>query len=140
MRKILLAVDGSEHSRRAALFVIDLTRDHGPLDIQLLNVQPKPLEYQTRGMEPEAITSHLTTLGHDALKPVVQTFNAASVSFESHVKFGDVAETVVNLANELACDTIVIGTRGLGALSGLAMGSVTRKVLHLSELPVVCVK
>ncbi|MFZ4539506.1 universal stress protein [Propionivibrio sp.] len=140
MRKVLLAVDGSEHAYRAALFLVDFIKTHGTIDIQVVNVEPKPIEYQTRGMEPEAITSHLAAFAHDALKPVLHAFNDAGISCQSHIRLGDVAETVVNFANELACDTIVMGTRGLGALSGLAMGSVTRNVLHLSELPVICVK
>jgi nucleotide-binding universal stress UspA family protein len=41
------------------------------------------------------------------------------------------------LADELGCDTIVMGTRGLG---GLALGSITRQVLHLANKPVVCIK
>lgn len=60
--------------------------------------------------------------------------------FGTHVKRGDVAQTLALLADKLGCDTIVMGTRGLGAISGLTPGSVTRKLLHLSRIPVICVK
>jgi len=33
-----------------------------------------------------------------------------------------------------------MGTRGLGGLAALALGSVTRKILHLSKLPVICIQ
>jgi nucleotide-binding universal stress UspA family protein len=46
----------------------------------------------------------------------------------------------VALADELDCDHIVMGTRGLGAIPGIVLGSVTRKVLHLAKVPVVCIR
>lgn len=140
MRKVLLPVDGSDHAFQAALYLIDFVKAHGPLDIHVVNVEPKPLAWQTHGMEPDAIRQHLTARAHASMKPVLHAFNEAGIAHHSHSRLGDPAETIVTFADELGCDSIVMGCRGLGALSGLALGSVTRKVLHLARVPVVCVK
>ncbi|WP_153111978.1 universal stress protein [Propionivibrio limicola] len=140
MRKILISVDGSEHSDQAARFAADFAKEHGPVEIHLVNVEPKPIPWQTRGMEPEAIHAHLKSLCHQTMTSAHDILKAAGVPCHTHAKIGDVAEEVVALADKLGCDSIVIGTRGLGAVSGLALGSITRKVLHLSQVPVICVK
>ncbi|MFL6719096.1 MAG: universal stress protein, partial [Burkholderiaceae bacterium] len=41
---------------------------------------------------------------------------------------------------EHGCDEIVIGSRGLGTIGSLLVGSVASKIIHLSEVPVVLVK
>ncbi len=43
-------------------------------------------------------------------------------------------------AATVRCDNIVMGTRGSGAISGIFLGSVTTKVIRLSEIPVTVVK
>lgn len=140
MRKVLLPVDGSDSAFQAALYLTDFVRQHGPVEVHVVNVQPKPLEWQTHGMEKEAINDHLAVDAHLALKPVLHVLNEAEIAYQTHVKLGDPAETLVALADELGCDHIVMGTRGLGAISGIVLGSVTRKVLHLANIPVLCVK
>lgn len=140
MRKVLVPVDGSEHSDQAIRHVVDFVKEHGPVEIHVANVEPEPVAWQTRGMEEKAIDAHLAALGHHAIKSAHEILQAAGVAHHTHLARGDAAAAIVALANKLGCDTIVMGSRGLGALSGLAMGSVTRKVLHLSSLPVVCVK
>jgi len=140
MRRVLLPVDGSEHSFRSAKFIADFVKQHGALEVHVVNVEPVPLEWQTHGMESEAIKGHLAARGHMAMNPVLEFFKQEGIACQAQVRHGEVAATVVALADELGCDTIVIGTRGLGAISGLALGSVTTKVLHLTRLPVVCIK
>jgi nucleotide-binding universal stress UspA family protein len=140
MRDVLLPVDGSNHAFQAALYLIDFVKAHGSLNVHVVNVEPSPLAWQTHGMEAEAIQEHLTVHAHTAMSSALHALNEAGIPHQSHVRFGDTAETIVALADELACDTIVMGTRGLGALSGLALGSVTRKVLNLARIPVACVK
>jgi hypothetical protein len=49
MRKVLLPVDGSNSAYQAALYLVDVVRRHGPVEVQV--VQPKPVEWQTHGME-----------------------------------------------------------------------------------------
>ena len=140
MRKVLLAVDGSEHSDRAVHYIAEFTKDHGPVEIHVANVEPEPVAWQTHGMEEQAIEAHLTSRAHQSMKSAKEILKAAGLQHHTHVARGDVSQALLALADKLRCDTIVIGTRGLGAVSGIALGSVTRKVLHLTHLPVICVK
>jgi nucleotide-binding universal stress UspA family protein len=130
MRKILLAVDGSEPAFRAALFLIRFIREHGPVDIHVVTVEAKPL----------CQTQRDAVLAHMKMKPVLHALNEEGIAYQSHVRVGKVARTLVSLADELGCDSIFMGTRGLGGISSVTLGSVTRKVLHLAKQPVVCVK
>lgn len=140
MRNVLLPVDGSDSAFRAALYVIDFIKQHGNLDVHVVNIQPKPPEWQARGMEPDKIEEHHSVQAHIALKPVLHALDEAGVAYQTHINSGDTAETLVALADQLGCDHIIMGPRGLGAISGLMLGSVTRKVLHLAKIPVICVK
>ncbi len=54
--------------------------------------------------------------------------------------FGSIAETIGETARRLEVDTVVMGTRGLGSLSGLLLGSVAHRVVHQVPLPVILVK
>jgi nucleotide-binding universal stress UspA family protein len=140
MPKLLLPVDGSDSAFQATLYVIDFVKKHGPVEIHVVNVQPKPLTWQTHGVEKEVINDHLAIESHMVMKPALHALNEEGVAHQTHVKLGDPAETLVALADVLGCDHIIMGTRGLGAISGIVLGSVTRKVLHLANVPVTCVK
>jgi len=58
---------------------------------------------------------------------------------EIAVRIGEPAKTIVKVASRSRCSEIVTGTRGLGTLSGLLLGSVTTKVIHLTCMPVTAV-
>lgn len=142
MRKVLLPVDGSDSAFQAALYVIAFIARHGPIELHVANVQPRPMEWQAQahGKENEAINDHQAVEAHLAMKAVLHALNEEGIPYQTHVKLGDAAETLAPLADELGCDNIIIGTRGLGAISGIVLGSVTRKLLHLAKVPVTCVK
>lgn len=140
MRKVLLPVDGSEPAFEAVLHLIGRAREEGRPEVHVLAVEPQPLAWQTRGMASEAIGDHLTARAHLAMQPALHALNEAGIPNRAHVRFGDTAETIAALAEELGCDTIVMGTHGRSALAGLALGSVTSRVIHLAKTPVLCVK
>jgi nucleotide-binding universal stress UspA family protein len=140
MRKALLAVDGSDAAFRACLFLIDFIRQHGPVDVHVANVESKPLRCRSADAAPETLDRREAILAHVAMKPVLHALNEEGIAYQSHVKCGNVPQILVALAEQLQCDTIIMGTRGLGGIPGMAVGSVARKVLHLSRLPVICVK
>jgi nucleotide-binding universal stress UspA family protein len=53
---------------------------------------------------------------------------------------GDPADVIARRAQELGCDAIVMGSRGMGRIANLVIGSVATKVVHLTALPVTLVK
>jgi nucleotide-binding universal stress UspA family protein len=140
MRSVLLPEDGSDSAFNAAQYVIDFIEKHGPVEVHIVNVKPKPLTWQAHGMAEEAINSYMAIDAHLAMKPVVHALDEEGIAHQTHIEVGDVGEAVVALANDLGCDHIVMGTRGLGVISGIVLGSVTRKVLHRAKVPVICIK
>src|SRR5450631_3274103 len=138
MRKVLLPVDGSDFAFQAARYLIDFIEKHGPVEIHVVNVQPKPLEWQTHGIGKDAISDHLASVAQLSMQPVLDAFDDKNIAYQTHIMQGGVGDELVALAEEIGCDHIVMGTHGLGAISSL--GSVTGKVLHLTNVPVICVK
>ena len=64
----------------------------------------------------------------------------ANVPFTHHISVGHIAETIAQYAKENGVSQIVMGTRGMGAISDLVLGSVATKVIHLSSVPVTLIK
>ncbi|WP_310494406.1 universal stress protein [Dechloromonas sp.] len=140
MRSVLLPVDGSNHAFAAALYLIEFAKLHGSLEVHVVHVEPAPVAWQTQGMAEVEIQRHQAARADIVFKPVHKVLSEAGIRHETYVRQGETAEVIVGLADELGCDSIVMGTRGMGGLAALALGSVTRKVLHLATKPVVCVK
>jgi nucleotide-binding universal stress UspA family protein len=58
----------------------------------------------------------------------------------THVSDGDPANEILAAAREEKADIIAMGTRGLGAVKGLVMGSVSQKVVQQAGCSVITVK
>lgn len=141
MRKILLPVDGSANAERAVLYVLSLAAQCGDLDVLLINVQADESDFQTgRFLKKEEIEAMALARGGDALQAAREALDAGKQRFTQEVLIGPPAETIARLATERGCAGIVMGTRGLGALASVIMGSVTREVVRLAEVPVTLVK
>lgn len=143
MLKWLVPVDGSESAVRAVSHMIDkLQWFKQPIEIHLLNVQ-HPMPYGNRvtsvvGQDKVAEYHHEEGLA--ALQPTRAKLDAAGVKYVFHIGVGDAAETIVSYAKDKGCHQIVMGTRGLGSVSNMIMGSVATKVIHLADIPVLLVK
>jgi nucleotide-binding universal stress UspA family protein len=139
--KILLPVDGSEGSARAARHVVDIADIVANLEVHVLNIQPLGDDWMVRrSIKPEEFATMTQEWGESSIGPVHAILEAAGVKHSVQVTHGDVARTIARLALDLGCNHIVMGTRGQSALNGLLMGSVATKVLHLTDVPVTLVK
>lgn len=139
--KILLPVDGSEHSDRATRHLIAMLQGCGGHTVHLVNVQapidaPEVLSH----MPMREIEAMQETRGGDALASARALLDAAGIAYTPDVLLGPVAESIARFAAEQGCEQIVMGTRGLGTVGGVLMGSVTTELLSLTELPVTLVK
>lgn len=142
MHRILLPYDGSAHALRAAQFLAGRAAAGASLQVHVLNVQENPV--YPGGLVDERVMRQieeaLLAEGRKALLLAAGVLAAGSVPHQLHVQIGLVAQTIVSQAQSLGCESIVMGCRGLGALSGLVLGSVATRVVHLSPLPVTLVK
>lgn len=140
MTKILVAVDGSSSSMDAVRHCIGLVSNGLRAKVVLGQVQEEAsfLELATR--DADAIAQAAMDAGKTLMAPAVVELQAAGVPFEQEVALGEPGTALVDMAERLQCDFIVVGARGMGALRRAFMGSVSQSVLNHSPLPVVVVK
>ena len=146
MTCVLIPVDGSDNSTRAVDAACRQLAPGQPVTVHLLNVQP-PINSRlvNSHLSQDLIDKFQQEMGEMALESARARLRDAGIGCTSHVEVGDVAQTIARYVRDLHCDQVVMGTRGLGsgavgAISGLLMGSIATKVLHLVDVPVTLVK
>lgn len=143
MRNILLAFDGSDHSRRALKYIVDYAADSAkPLHVHVLNVQHEPViygEYVTSEMVQD-LTNNILAKSRSILGEAATVLQMAGIEHETHAAQGNVAEQINDTVKRLGCDTIVMGTRGHGSFTGMLLGSVANRVIHEVSVPILLVK
>ena len=75
-----------------------------------------------------------------ALKDAIGKCEGASVTFKTLTRTGQTAQTIALVAHKEDVKRIVMGTRGLGSIKGLLLGSVATQVVHLAEVPITLIK
>ncbi len=141
MLKILLPVDGSNNSSQAITNFIRLLDWYKEKpELHLLNVQ-YPLDGNVSLFINQAdIKQYHQEEGLKNLQSSRDLLDKAGVVYQYHITVGDPAEMIVRFAVEKHYDQIVMGPRGKGNIQGLLLGSVTNKVMQLSNIPVLLVK
>lgn len=141
MKAILVPVDGSDSSTRAMKFAIEIARGHDDVVLHLLTVQAPIISGNVkRFISTEAINSYYQEEGKKALMPAKLLLDETGISCEETIEVGPPARTIAEFAKKNHCDLVVMGSRGLGAVASLVLGSITTKVLHLVDIPVTLVK
>lgn len=141
MLKVLLAVDGSETSLHAVAHVIKrAAAAKGEYQVHLVNVQHPVHGSVSTFVDAAQIKQYHHDEGLKALARARDMLNASGVPYLHHLFVGEPADVVVRYAKEQGCEEIVIGSRGLGGISSLLLGSVATKIIHLAEMPVLLVK
>ncbi|QEL11729.1 universal stress protein [Kushneria phosphatilytica] len=139
---ILVPIDGSDHASRALEIAISLLGEKG--DLHLINVQTLPRH--DYGVDGASIRAALDSAAQDRLQQqgervLERVANPLSSSFSVHrwVYIGSPAHIIVDEAERLKVDAIVIGSRGLSDFRGLVVGSVSHRVSHTAPCTVISV-
>ena len=140
MQRILVPVDGSESSSHALAHAIALSRRCGAVDVEVVNVQAAIDGLVQKFVSQAMIDEFHRTEGEAAVASARALLAAAGIPHQVSLRVGRVAETIVEHAAKTRCDLIVMGTRGLGSVGGMVLGSVATKVVHLAGMPVTLVK
>jgi nucleotide-binding universal stress UspA family protein len=140
MKNILLAVDGSEHSLRAANYVARLMRGAPDCVLHLVHVE-EAVPMRTHAFLSQAEIDQLYEKEAKQRCTNVKDFlKQQGIAFQWHLRIGEPAAKIVEEAARLGVDAIVIGSRGMGAVGSLVLGSVALKVVHEATVPVTIVK
>jgi nucleotide-binding universal stress UspA family protein len=142
MKRLLVPVDNSDNAMRALDYAIRLAKETGSAELHIVNAHEQPIVFGEIAvyLEVEKAKELQRRHSEDILKPAIEAAKAAGVPFTSEILVGDLARVIAAYGEEKGCDQIVMGTRGLGSIGNLLMGSVATKVIHLTKLPVTLVK
>lgn len=139
--KIFVPVDGSELALDAVRHALRLRREKLEATFVLATVQEPTFLYEMVLPPGADVLERLSgAVGSRALASAEALFDAEGVRFEREIGAGEPAAAVVEMAERLGCDVIILGARGHGALRSALLGSVSQGVLHASRLPVTIVK
>jgi len=144
--KILMAIDGSAYSEKAATYLATHPSLFGPnAELHLLNVRmPVPVGLAVTNarliLGDDAITDYYREEAEAALKPAETIFRKAGIAFQSGYKVGSIADEVIDTVRQQHIDIIVMGSHGHSPLANVVMGSVATKVLAAATVPVLMVR
>lgn len=141
MKRVLVPVDGSAASLRAVTVAIQAVQNtKSPTEVHLLTIQSPILSGNvTRFFAPEEISDFYQEEGREALASAEKLLDQAGIEYSKRVLVGSPALTITEYVEQHECDHIIMGTRGLSAVTSLVLGSVANKVLSLSKVPVTLV-
>ncbi|RDD61805.1 universal stress protein [Ferruginivarius sediminum] len=147
-KKILVAVDGSQHALRAVEIASDLAEKYGA-ELTLLAVY-KSIRMQEsthslvrtrKSVEPQITDGELKQAAQEVADEAAAIARDHDIpKVDVVVKHGQPARTIAKVAEDQGADAIVLGSRGLGDVSGLLLGSVSHKVASLAKCSVITVK
>lgn len=138
-KKILLAVDGSEHAKAAIEKAIELSEGM-EVTYTLVTAVPQPVSYAGPYAAGFEDVTKLEEWGRATLLPYEQMLQEKGIPFESKLLIGEPASSIRQTAKELGSDLIVLGHHGMSGVAGAIMGSVTFKMIHRSDTPLLIVK
>lgn len=149
-KMILIAVDGSFHSRKAMEYVAGMVSIVKNLEYTVINVQPKISEFllDDAKMDPKARAAlkEVTEKNQENSNKILDESKQIMVKLgidESRIKTVSqqqtmgTAKTILDYGKQSLCDAIVVGNRGMSRLAESFIGSITNTVLeHTSTTPV----
>ena len=135
MNRILVGFDGSDGAEKAlnkAMLIID---EDG--ELILLAVVPTPSEKKFVDVE---IYEKLKEKAHNIIDNTVNDIGSHSFDVRGIVEEGDVAAKIIDVANNLKCDLIILGSVGSEEFGKYPIGSVANKVVQYAGKPVMVVR
>lgn len=137
--RILLAVDGSEHALHATRKAAELARLMKPVEFRIVVAyDPIPLYLGEPNMQ--VVITNRKGEAEEVLAAAVKEVGKVPCEVHTEILEGDPASAILEVAKTRNSDVIVMGSRGLGRLAGLLLGSTSQKVVSHAPCPVLIVR
>jgi nucleotide-binding universal stress UspA family protein len=138
LRKILVAVDGSEYSMRAGSYAADMAK---LMDSEILLIHcHKPFPIVLGEPYFQNAINKIMKKSNELLDPYRKIIQDAGVEFVDRILEGPPAPAICKVAEVEKADMIIMGCRGRSDLEGLLLGSCTHRVLKTAPCPVLVIR
>lgn len=139
MKRILVAVDGSESSLKAARLAADIAVRFGA-KLTLVHVVPKLLlPPDVYGLTIAEVEKEHRVYADRLLEKAVAALEEPGLEVSTTVLYGSPAEAIAEECAASDVGLIVIGSRGMGAVARMFLGSTSDRLVHISPKPVLVV-
>lgn len=141
--KVLVGIDGSDHSFRAAQYALEISKKYVA---KLIAVTVTYMPAKSRMSQQEAIEVGAGLSEMDKAKTWFESFTQSARENKIDLKTElvnsqrPVDYVILEYAEKEGIDLIVIGTRGRSGLSKIVLGSVASRIVTYSHIPVLVVK
>jgi len=141
MKKILVPVDGMETCQKTFETAVSLADKFGA-ELVVLYVKPviDPLSHPSYVALEEHSDVHIEDIAREITKIAAGKLEGQGRKVTSVIDSGDPASAIIDVASKENCDMIVMCTHGMGTIKRFFLGSVTNKVVHHAQVPVLVVR
>ncbi len=140
VKRILIATDGSEYTKNAVEYGIDLAENTGAKLYAIYVIDTAAFASIPMDAAWESMYELLKQEGDEATKYVADKAEAEGLSVERLTIEGHPAEEIIKYADKNSVNLIVMGTLGKSGLDRFLLGSVAEKVVRISKIPVLVVR
>jgi len=134
MGRLLVATDGSEHSRKALDKALGMAGEDD--EIVVLYVIPAGGIKELEAMNPEGQKDE----AREIVNRAVDVAKARNRKVIAVVREGNVADEIINFARELECSLILIGSKGMSKVGSFALGHVAESVARNADRAVLILR
>ncbi|WP_243385145.1 universal stress protein [Bacillus kexueae] len=138
--QLLLAIDSSEHSIHAVKKAIELHEQLKEAKLHILHVFAKSPSLSEMEHYSFDISELLHQRAVQALRPLLSILEQSHIPYHLEVAIGNPAEEILSYANAIKPLMVIVGSRGLSTISEVFLGSVSHKLVHDSNIPILVVK
>jgi nucleotide-binding universal stress UspA family protein len=139
MKRVLVAVDGSEPSLKAARMAADIALRFGA-KLTLVHVVPKLLlPPDVYGLTIAEVEKEHRAYADRLLEKAVASLEEPGIEISTAVLYGSPAEAIAEEGAASDVGMIVVGSRGNGAVARMFLGSTSDRLMHISPRPVLVV-
>jgi nucleotide-binding universal stress UspA family protein len=139
LERILVPVDGSEHSRRALLFAVEVAKKHGARVMIAHSVVWEPPRASRQRRAIQQLAKEFDDVGGKLLRKMNKEVVNSGVEVELALLHGSAGEAVTKFANAGDYDLVVVGVRGRSLVSRVLLGSVADRIIRICGRPVLVV-
>jgi nucleotide-binding universal stress UspA family protein len=139
MKTIMVAVDGSQSSSKAARLAADIALKFGAR-LNLVHVVPKlVLPPDVYGLTLAEVEREHRAYAERIIEKALATLDEPGLEKTSTILYGSPAEAIAEEAATADVGMVVVGSRGYGAVARVFLGSVSDRLVHISPKPVLVV-